>query len=1132
MNNALRVRFSNRVELLYGQLKSNLFSDSSTAFTQRLIIVASPAMKSWLTLRMAQDPHLKIAAGIEIGYLDESILKLCQTLSNDVKRTFPSMIELALAIETTIKKLLKDRKLEGSITSYLNCLPNGSLTKRGERRLIALSQKLSQLFRMYGIYGGELLDEWESSTDWQETVWNHLFGPSAAYQSLYHMLSAFKIAQQPDLQIHLFSLSFVSALQHRFLTQLTESFAVNYYILSPCQAFWSDIRSDRERCQIQVYWKKKGVSDAQQQLLEEFLRDSNPLLANFGRLGREMAQQIEETVTETTEQYALKDLVEDVPVYVDALTDEVLLEPSSSPLTLLDAVQTDMVLLRNPNSQNRLTFNSYDQSIQVHAAHNAMREIEILYNCLLGLIHKHAKDPQPIEPSDIIVMAPDISEYVPFIKSVFESIESQLDVQINDLTIPSQSTLIQGFLKILSLPETRWEASEIIALFENPSFQKKHFSHEDMHIFREWIQSSGVFWGGDEAHRDELVLRDHCQHPMLASNPAGTWEYGIKQLASGLAMNEMEIDATQGELLGHWVKILRSIRKDLGILTDGTSLSIEEWVTYLSCILEAYFYLDGTDAVGEKAINALWEQFRKAALSLGNTEFPFSSIYAQIEACLLQEHACYRETQLHAIRFCSMLPMRALPAKIVVLLGLQEGAYPRQDSNYSLNLLKGSHKASYCPSRTEFDRFLFLETLLSTRQYFIITYQGYSSEDFKEQPPSLLVSELLGYLDQAYQIGAGSISSHCVHHHPAYSYHWSYFQKEAKYPSYFQEHFKQAKAFYQLPKTDTHRFIPFFKEAMLSSAWEEGKTIELKSLVSVAKNPLKHYLNKNLKVYLDDIEERQIQNEEVFEMSHLELSKIKKASLKTPLSKLIPAYDKKGVIPSGAFKQIALETIQNKVNETEENLSKAGAQLDDIFSIEFSERYRTPMRLENGDWKTPPIEIDCQGQKCKIVGFLKDVSSQGLIEHLAPDKKELTKAWPQFLALGCLIQQYQLPIAHRLIFAKKGVVKEAFFSDAEPLLSSFIAYSITCESVPSPLLPEWVPLILNTDDPEYFKNEVEKSINNTFTPSYNAYLNWLVRGTNLPDTNSLFLHWKETAQQLFFPMLKNWLPKSLKNENE
>src|SRR5262249_45246047 len=117
-----------------------------------------------------------------------------------------------------------------------------------------------------------------------------------------------------------------------------------------------------------------------------------------------------------------------------------------------------------------------------------------------------------------------------------------------------------------------------------------------------------------------------------------------------------------------------------------------------------------------------------------------------------QSSTRYKETNLQTIRFCSLLPSRAVPAKVVVLMGMEEGSFPRIEIPLSFDLLQNNPRADFCPTRSEMDRFIFLEALLSARQKIIFTYQCKNLEDYKEQGPSLLIDELLNAIAQGYEV--------------------------------------------------------------------------------------------------------------------------------------------------------------------------------------------------------------------------------------------------------------------------------------------------------------------------------------------------------------------------------------------
>lgn len=243
----LQVTFSNRVERLYLHLKQALFV-GSRPFTRRLVAVASPAMKSWLTYQFASDPDLQVVAGIELVYLDQGVERIIQ-------RTGPPPLlkdELALLIEAELRHLQKrgDVVTFGSFATTSGAWPELTHYLRKPRRVSAMAARLAQLFSLYAIYGKSMVDNWESSVadHWQVELWQRVSERMRAWD-----LDQF-MPREGDIQLHLFALSFVSNRHHRFFQKLAQQMAISYYLLSPCATFWSDLL----RAASGSGWNKEG----------------------------------------------------------------------------------------------------------------------------------------------------------------------------------------------------------------------------------------------------------------------------------------------------------------------------------------------------------------------------------------------------------------------------------------------------------------------------------------------------------------------------------------------------------------------------------------------------------------------------------------------------------------------------------------------------------------------------------------------------------------------------------------------------------------------------------------------------------------------------------------------------------
>lgn len=1142
----IKLFYSNRIERLYQDLKQQLFA-SSSPFAQRLVIVPTPAIKSWLLLQFAKDPDMGIAAGLEILYLNDALKKLAERITEKKEdRYIPNQLELTLSIETHIREiasiwniLSQDKKnIWQPLFNYLKITFTSSteflvFSPRGEKRLAVLSETLAKLFIEYGKYGMAMVAKWNAASEgWQQALWHHIFStwnkgwsyPSHAYQSLEWT------AHFPrNLQVHLFSISFMAASEYALFEKVSKLFPINYYSLSPCYHFWSDLLTDKEAKKLQKYWDQKGVPLQQQETLENYLRDKNSLLANWGKLGRKMAELLERDDYETSAHYALPSSIQNSEAYSQYIDDNLIREKTKKAPCLLDYLQSDILLLRNPEESEKIPIGN-DNSLQVHSAPTKQREVQILYNNLLRSIEKE----ENIEPSDIIVMAPDIMIYAPYIQQIFGSEESQLDFQVMDMHAISEDSLIKQFWHLIDLPFGRWDAENIMYLFNFPSFQKKHrITPEEVSQIRHWIEETGILWGENCAHRNE-ILRQHHAESMVEDSDNGTWEDGFSHLLRGLIMQDpfSSLEVSQGILLGKWVSLIRLLRQDLKKLSDGSQKTYAEWILELKRLITVYL-LENENDEDEDDLSGRLDEFEWAARWMPDQKVSFVALKKHLETFLNGQTFVFRENHLQAVRFCSLLPMRAIPAKVIALVGMNDYAFPRPDSQLSLNLMKEEPACDYCPSHTDYDRYLFLEALLSARKTFILSYTNYSMSDGKEQNPSLLITELLNYLDQNFMIeGATKLSEALTYKHPYQPFHYQYFSNDEHYKNYSFSDYRAALSYYQKDKKPPHCFIHDFEpQASLAhskvcldyvpESTSSEIIIDIKQIKTALHNPLKSYLNKTLGIYLKD-EETALPSEEPFVVDSLQLHDFKRASLKQNLNTALQEEIIRGKIPLGLFKKTALYSIQNTINNYHQTLVDMGVNIKKIFGITLNEQYEKPLQ-DNEGWKLPPLTIKYNDRKIQIVGTLAEVSEQGLIANIQGNKSDATKFWGEFVILNCLIDCYQLPIQKQLLCTKSGKIKEAFFDSPFSILEQILAYYFQSLDHVSPLTGEWLHDLVHNES-EILQKTMYKSLNDNFYPMHNEYLKWICRADTF-DAGNMVEHWQPRARELFSNLYQAWTSK-------
>ncbi|MCH9625971.1 MAG: RecBCD enzyme subunit RecC [Chlamydiales bacterium] len=774
--------FSNSIEVLFQLLQTNLLSSGSSVFSERMVIAPSQAMQGWIQMQLADS--VGIAGGITPLFLDKAIGLLTKKFFHSKQEhLIPNQLELFLALERELQQVMEEREaIWEPLQRYL---------KGKEHRLIPLAQHLCQLFRRYGVFANVSAKQWEcSAQSWQEVLWARVFKKwSYPQRALLDLEERGEEAR--DLSVHLFAFSHLSPLHFDFFSKLSKRVPLFFYQLSPCQEFWS------------------GLDE-----------QTPPLLAHFGKVGREMARIIEQSTCETEE------------AYIEFRTKN-----------QLNQIQSDLLNMRPTTTILE------DDSVQVHLSTTPYREIENLYETLIKLMEGGS-----IEPRDILVMAPNIAVYAPYIQAVFGEV---LGYQIADLPMKQGSVLVEGVFLLLDLDKKRWSAPAVLELFNHPLFrQKQRFCEEDILQLRAWVEQTGIIWGVDAQQREEILRKNHCQAPHAHED--GSWKAGFGHLIEELAVayEVPRVDLTQAKLLGDFYTLLDQLRADLQQIEENKTL--REWIDWIKRLVELYF----ASAEDSERLFSKLEQIAVAGRHFSDKLYSFNWVLSLLHEWIGSESVTLHRHRLQAVRFCSMLPMRAIPAKVICLIGMNHDAFPRREELQTLDLLKHNSHSDYSPSRLDFDRYLFLEAVLSVREKFILSYLGRDPYDLTELPPSSVITELLHV-----------ISKKQIKVHPAYRFVEG--EQEPLIPSF------------------SARSVPLPKGEFV---------IEIKDWTRLIYAPIDHYLRAHqLKIQKSFPASR----EQEMSFSPSKMALLQKKVLFNSLEQAEKKVDKEGGYPEGVFGQLA-----------------------------------------------------------------------------------------------------------------------------------------------------------------------------------------------------------------------------------
>ena len=896
-------------------------------FKPTTVVVQSFGIGQWLKVRLAEQSG--ISANVECILPAELIWRFYQSLIPAEK--LPNESPFARHLMTwQVMKLLPSATGEqfAQVQRYLD-------GDDSQLRLYQLSDAISGLLDQYLIYRPDWINDWEAGKDspdspWQSALWRKLIGETGAnsQQHRAYLHQTFISATQatdrrpaalPET-IHVFGLSSLPAIHMQTLQAVSGFLDVNIYFLNPSEHYWGDIVSEKEeakhsiRKMVQSSNSNAGNTKADDASLvdDDYLEIGNPLLASMGKQGREFFELLLETNGLATQEAFV-------------------LDKSGSQLGQMknDILNLEMggVFLQSTETlPGKLTRQPDDKSIQIHACHSPMREIEVLHDQLLNMIDVAAQRGKTIKPADIIVMAPNISEYTPYIHSVFQK---TIRYAITDQPANLESTLLAAFDRLLSLPNMRLTTTEVIDFLEVPAIAAKFkLEQQDLTKIIDWIKQAGIRW--------EIDGQEKAKQWGLPDSDSNTWWFGLKRLLLGFAMvsddttvfnNIAPTNITPGdsELLGtlcNIIDLLADYRQSLAV--DATA---EKWQLLLSHMLEDFFAVDLEDELTLDLISDTLSNLLKQTLQTG---FDVPITRRLIQFWLNEQLSGSNQSRgfvSGGVTFATLVPMRSIPFKVVCLIGMNDGAYPRNDKSPSFDLMTTDYRKGDRSKRHD-DRYLFLEAMLSAEQTLYVSYVGRSVKDNKEKPPSVLVAELRDYLTRIYDEDP-------IIEQPLQPFNARYFASESS-SSTNQLVSYQTQWFNALTKQQAP--ITFIDEVFAAS--DENQIITVDELTAFYRHPAKAYLN-HIGIYFTEDEDSSLDEVEPFELDGLDKYQLADSGLKTLIAgddiQLWEARQRaSGLLMTGSIGADQLRTQQDRAESVYERLQTSLSELPNQSTTIFS----------------------------------------------------------------------------------------------------------------------------------------------------------------------------------------------------
>ncbi|VFP83225.1 exodeoxyribonuclease V subunit gamma [Candidatus Erwinia haradaeae] len=740
-----------------------------------------------------------------------------------------------------------------------------------DHKLFQLTSCVAILFKEYMVNHPEWLHQWGrlerveelgDAQTWQAPLWVALVAHIRRLEEprrgsidfFLNFLFIFKnfITRPPGLPDRVFIFG-LSTLPISYVEAIGMHTDVHIFFTNPCRYYWGDIPDNTCLTQLKNHHRnhyKDGHSIPQFRNIEHVFSAfntvgewhlSNPLLSAWGQSERE-----------------------NLFLFVQCATKEICAFVNTEPCNLLQTLQYDILELKDhsmlylkdnhkTHSYGKRIITLDDHSVAIHVCYSLYHEVEVLYDQLLVMMQA---DPA-LTVRDIVVMAADINIYRPFIQAIFSSSVSDrsLPFYIADEKFIEGNSFIKIFHVLLRLPDSQYSAEEVLSLLEYPAVSDCFgINQEDFLLLRRWVSDSGIRWGLDDQNACDSEL------PITAQN---TWKFGLHRMLLGYAIDSaagewngiLPFDESSGlnaELVGKLAEFLICLKKWRTRLS--TPLNLSGWLPICRQILDDFVSKNADNETELVLIEDQWNKVINHGIqALYHEIIPLSRLRDELNL-YIDEQSISHPYLPGFINFCTLIPMICVPFKVVYLLGMNEGVYPRTMLPFSVDLMHNKSLTAHTQKSNNrclnSEKYIFLDALNSANEKFYISYVNISIHDNTECYPSLLVSELMEYISYSFILAqdldkdtassAIAITNHIQHVH----------RRIPLSKNHLIHPIKSCEVFTLWPPTSKH------SNALYSSLGhvvlqDEETSLNVDTLINFWRHPVRYFFQSRLGIFFE-----------------------------------------------------------------------------------------------------------------------------------------------------------------------------------------------------------------------------------------------------------------------------------------
>ena len=748
-----RLYHSNALEVLAGVLAEVLRTPAPGAslLEPDVVLIPQVAMRRWLQATLAA--RHGVAANIAFLTPGEFV---AQVLAANAEPGEAEADELdAAALQWHLYAALVDRDLLAQ--PALSAIA-AHVAGDDPLRAWSLAGELATVFEKYQAWRRDWLLRWEAGADPddpQAILWRRVArGRPHRARRIQRYLDRFAAADAPlpsglPSRLSAFATLNVSPDVLRVIATQARVGTLHCFVPSPVKDYWGDLQRLRASAAVP----------------DDDTHADNPLLQAWGAAGVDFMKVIGG--------YELVHASADIDAHADPGLGGAGAPASASDPGLLRRLQSDLFHRRaTPGLPPRAALDRHDPSLQLHACHTRLRELQVLHDQLRGLFDDPHFDP-PLQPREVAVLAPDIDPYLPYLDAVFggRGQDDAIPYALADASPLANEPLAEVFLRLLALPVSRFGLHETLDLLASPPLaDAAGFDAPAFDRLHAWLSAAGARWGLDAAHRKRFDAPE---------DDAYTWAFALDRLLLGHASGSdaaIAGVAPMPELEGGALDALDTLLRLLRVLarharTLGDAMPPRQWRERLLGLLDALLPGPPSSPATQRALDRLRrlvDDFAASATRAGfDAPVPAEAVRAHF-AAVLAEADTRAPLLTGGISIGRMVPLRLLPFRVICVLGMNDGDFPRRDAAAGLNRLTaelGSDRRRIGDRSTrEDDRFLFLQLFAAAQDVFYVSWQGADPRDGSAREPSVIVSELLAAADAQHLPQAQAAAALVVRH--------------------------------------------------------------------------------------------------------------------------------------------------------------------------------------------------------------------------------------------------------------------------------------------------------------------------------------------------------------------------------